>query len=254
MKKIISNKITLTIFGIILFFLLWWLISACIGNGNRIFPNPWDTIVYSANLLADSYIYLCIGYSFGRMLLGFLIAAILGIILGSFVGNIKKSKYVFNPTIVAIKAIPTAAVVYLFMVLIGASSAPIFIVGLITFPIVYEATVGGFSNIPEPVLNSLKLDSNNFIAKNVKVKLPLATPIIVVGLISSFALSFKIEIMSEVISGSTSYGLGCAIRTAQADNPANMLPVFGYSFIAIVFILIVSLILYVLKKMNSRRM
>ena len=251
MKKIISNKITLTILGIILFFFLWWLISVCVGNGNRIFPNPWDTIVYSANLLTSSYIYLCIGYSFMRMIIGFAVASVLGIILGAFVGNYKKTKYVFNPTMVALKAIPTAAVVYLFMVVIGAANAPIFIVMLITFPLVYEATVSGFTHIPDTVLNSLKLDQTSTIRNNVYVKFPMALPYIALGLVSSFALSFKIEIMAEVISGSTTYGIGSAIRIAQQDNPANMLPVFGYSLIAIVFILIISLILSLLKKKNS---
>lgn len=248
MKKFITNKYTLTFFGIILFFLLWWLISACVGSGNRIFPNPWDTIVYSVNLLKDSYIYLCLGYSLLRMVIGFVIAAILGIVIGAIVGNTGKVKHVFNPTIVALKAVPTAAVVYLFMVLMGAKDAPIAIVALITFPIIYEATVGGYSAIPITIQESVRLEGKGLINKNIRVMFPMAMPYIFVGLLSSFALSFKVEIMSEVISGTTSYGLGSAIRTAQANNPADMLPVFGYSLIAILIMLIISLVLDIIKR------
>ena len=58
---------------------------------------------------------------------------------------------------------------------------------------------------------------------------------------SSFALSIKIEIMAEALSGFTGYGLGVAIRYAQENNPGNMVPVFAYSFLAILVMLIISL-------------
>ena len=72
-----------------------------------------------------------------------------------------------------------------------------------------------------------------------KIKLPLAIPYIVLGIKSSFALAFKVEIMAEVITGSTSNGIGCAIVSAQRSDPTNMIPVFAYSIIAIVIMLLV---------------
>ena len=60
-----------------------------------------------------------------------------------------------------------------------------------------------------------------------------------VGVASSFALSLKIEIMAEVITGYTRMGLGSAILAAQRSDPTNMVPVFAYSLVAIVVMLIV---------------
>ena len=248
MKKFITNKITLTIFGIILFLMLWWMISALVGHGSRIFPDPWSTIAYTAELVIKPSTYYHLGWSFLRMLAGFLLGAVFGIIFGIFVGNYQKAKHVFEPTVIALKAVPTAALVYLFLVLIGAKNAPIFIVALITAPIIYEAVIGGYSNIDANILNSLKLDDRNRIYSNIVVKFPLATPYLLVGMVSSFALSLKIEIMAEVISGSTSYGIGNIIKAKQQEDPSDLVPIFAYALIAIIAILIITLLLSLLKK------
>ena len=176
-----------------------------------------------------------------------LISAVLAIILGVIVGNFVKLKYVFNPTMVALKAIPTAALVFLFLVLAGLKNAPIFIVVIIVFPIVYEATVAGYVGIDEYVLMSSKVDGARFFKGNAFIKFPLAFPTIALGLISSFALSFKIEIMAEVISGSSSYGLGSAIQNAYINSSNGMVPTFAYSLIAIILMLIVTGIMDIIK-------
>ena len=247
MKKVLTNKYFLTAIGIGLFFLIWLLLYFIGGQTRAIFPNPVETFQEMFVYLGDSYTYKCILGSLQRMLIGFSIAAVLAIILGVIVGNFVKLKYVFNPTMVALKAIPTAALVFLFLVLAGLKNAPIFIVVIIVFPIVYEATVAGYVGIDEYVLMSSKVDGARFFKGNAFIKFPLAFPTIALGLISSFALSFKIEIMAEVISGSSSYGLGSAIQNAYINSSNGMVPTFAYSLIAIILMLIVTGIMDIIK-------
>lgn len=198
--------------------------------------------------LGDTYTYKCILGSLKRMIYGFLIGAFAAIVLGIIVGNFIKLKYVFNPTMVALRAIPTAALVFLFLVLAGLKNAPIYIVIIIVFPIIYEATVAGYTNIDQYVLMSAKVDGAKLLRSNIFVKFPLAFSTISLGLISSFALSFKIEIMAEVISGSSSYGLGRAIQIAYLNSTNGMVPTFAYSLIAIIIMLLVTLLLDIIKK------
>lgn len=246
--KLLKNKYLLTIIGVILFFLIWIIIYFIAGSNRAIFPNPFETIEEAAIYLGDPFTYKCILGSFSRMLIGFGVGAIFGIILGIIVGNFTNMKYVFNPTLIAIKAIPTAALTFLFLVLAGLKNAPIYIVVIIVFPIVYEATAAGYSSIDKYVLMSSRIDGASRIRSNVFVKFPLALPTIGLGLISSFALSFKIEIMAEVISGSSSYGIGRAIQNAYLNSSNGMVPTFAYSLIAIIIMLLVTLLLDTLKK------
>ena len=247
MKKILTNKYFLTAIGIGLFFLIWLLLYFIGGQTRAIFPNPVETFQQMFVYLGDVYTYKCILGSLERMLIGFSIGAVTAILLGIIVGNYTKLKYVFNPTMVAIKAIPTAALVFLFLVLAGLKNAPIYIVVIIVFPIVYEATVAGYVGIDEYVLMSSKVDGANFFKSNVAIKFPLAFRTIALGLISSFALSLKIEIMAEVISGSSSFGLGSAIQNAYINSSTGMVPTFAYSLIAILIMLLFTGLMDIIK-------
>ena len=219
------------------------------GQSIYTFPDPGSVIVKSIELFGKEYLYKCIWGSLYRMLIGFSISSILAICLGMLVGNFTKLKHVFNPTMIALRSVPTAALVFLILRLVGFKNASIYIVMIIVFPMVYEATVSGYQNIDPSISMALKVDSNNSIYNNFKVKLPLSMPYIAVGLVSSFALSFKIEIMAEVLtSSSNSYGLGSAISIAFANQSDGLISTFAYSFIAIVIMMLVSLIIYIIKK------
>lgn len=248
MRKFFTNKYFLTICGLALFFVIWLIIYFAAGQKQSIFPSPSDTFAQMFEYLGDGYIYRCIWGSFYRMVIGFAIGAIAAIALGVIVGNYLKAKYVFNPTMIALKAVPTAALVFLFLHLAGLKYAPIYIVTLIVFPIVYEATVAGYSSLDKYVLMSSKVDGARSFNANLRIKFPLAFPTISLGLISSFALSFKIEIMAEVISGSSEEGLGRAISNAYINSTNGMVPTFAYSLIAIIVMLLVTLLLDLLKK------
>ena len=247
MKRII-NKYTLTILGIGLFFLIWYLIFILAGSNIDIFPDPISTIKEAFSYFGRPYIYKCIWGSFYRMLIGFSAASVLGIAVGMVVGNFIKIKYVFNPTIIALRSIPTAALVFLLLVLVGFKNASMYIVMVIVFPMVYEATVSGYQNIDKYVLDAMRVDSGNGFVNNFKIKLPLSFPYIAVGLTTSFALSFKIEIMAEVItSSSKTYGLGRAIAVAFANQSNGLVSTFAYAFIAILVMMIVSLLIWIIK-------
>ena len=197
MKKYIINRYTLTILGVGLLFLLWYLIFILAGSSIYVFPDPGSVIKKSFELFGTAYLYKCIWGSLYRMLIGFAVSSVLAIIVGMIVGNFYKLKHVFNPTMI----------VFLLLRLAGFDNASIYVVGVIVFPMVYEATVSGYQNLDKDVLMAMRVDGGNSLKSNFKVKLPLSMPYIAVGLTSSFALSFKIEIMAETLtSSSRSYG------------------------------------------------
>lgn len=242
MKRFISNKYVLTILGCILFIAIWLMISLIIDERTMIFPDPLTTFIEAGKLLTTSYLYKCIGWTMLRMVIGFSISFITAMIFGILAGHFKWLRTVLKPTIIALKSIPTAALVFLFLVISGARYAPIYIVILISFPILYESISSGISNVPQEMIEASRVDGATFFGIAFKVRLPLAIPYILVGLASSFALSFKIEIMAEIITGDTRNGLGSAISAAQKNDPTNMVPIFAYSLIAIVFILLITII------------
>lgn len=221
-----------------MFFALWQILSMIIGEDTFIFPSPIKTITRAIQMLGSSYIYKCIGQTMFRMVGGFAIAFVLAFALGVIAGNNEKIEEIIKPSMTILRSLPTATIVYLFLVIVGARLTPLFIVVLVSFPIIYESVLGGIKSTPEQLLEACRIDGATRAKENVSVRIPLAMPYIMVGIASSFALSLKIEIMAEVITGYTRLGLGSAILAAQRSDPTNMVPVFAYSFVAIVIMLL----------------
>ncbi len=252
MKKFFTNKKVLTVLGILLFFALWEIISLIVKETTMVFPDPISTFKETFKMLGQAYTYKCIGWSILRTLEGFGLAIVLALLIGIFAGAHKSLQLLLHPTMTALKAIPTAAMVFLFLVIAGGKNAPIFIVLLISFPILYEAVIGGINNNDLAMLDALDLEAGKkSLSSILHVRLPMATPYIVVGIVSSFALSFKIEIMAEIIAGSNKPGLGSAIKYASVNDPSNMVPIFAYSLLAIILILLVSLLTSLVKKRTT---
>lgn len=250
MKKVLSfltNNTTFYIYGIFFVFVIWYLISISQGYGNLVFPNPIETFAKTGELLSKTYIYKCIGMTLLRTLIGFAIAFISAMVLGVISGSFKKFQVFLKPLVIVMKSAPTAAFVFLFLILSGSKYAPIYIVTLLAFPILYESVVAGLNAITDEINDALKVDSGKFFTSLFKVKIPLSFRFIAVGLASSFALSFKTSIMAEIIAGDTDYGLGCAINAYRNYEPANLTPIFAITLIAIVIILLVDLVSVLIK-------
>ena len=248
MKKFISNNITLYTLGIVLVFVVWFLISFSQGQGNLIFPDPLRVFKTLFEMLGSAKTYQRIGWTMLRTLEGFGLALAGALLLGILGGMVKQIQVVLRPTMIVFKSAPTAAFVFLFFVLFGGKEAPIFVVSLLALPILYESIVAGFNNIPKEIEDSLKVDSGKNIRGLFKVKMPIAMPFFMVGLASSFALSLKTEIMAEIITGSTNAGLGTAIHAYRIIDAGDLTPIFAIALIAIIIILIVDLAGFFVKK------
>lgn len=247
MKRFITNKYFLYLVGLILFLLIWELLSLIIDDQTLIFPGPFVTFIYSFSLFGSSYLYGSILETLIRMFIGFGISFLLAFIIGLIAGNYDNFYNLIKPAITILKAVPTACLVFLFLVLTGTKNAPIFIVILISFPILFEAIYSGFKNIDPNIINATRIDGATFLNRQFRIKLPLALPYIMVGIASSFSLSFKIEIMSEILTGNTTDGLGAIISYYQKLDPSNLVPIFAYGLIAVIIILIFDLINIVVK-------
>ena len=253
MKKFISNKFVLFALGTIFVILLWFLGSLLFDKNGAIFPSPILTMEKFGDILVDPYTYKCLGFTFLRMLAGFGLSFALALIFGVLAGNNINVYQFFKPLMVVIKSVPTVALVFLFLVLITPKDAPIFVVFVICFPILYEGVVGGIRNVSKDLVEASKVDGANYVKSTWYIKLPLAIPYIIVSIVSSFALSFKIEIMAEVITGYTRNGLGSVIHYTQVEDPTNMAGIFAYSLLAIIIMLLVSLLEEIVKHLLKKR-
>ena len=252
MKRFISNKFTLFFLGIIFAIMLWAFASLLFDRNGTIFPSPLLTFERFGKVLVESYTYQCLGYTFLRMLIGFAISFIIALFVGVLAGNHQSIYQFLKPLMTVIKSVPTVALVFIFIVLVAPKDAPILVVCVVCFPILYEGVVGGIKSVDKQLIQASQVDGASYIRRIIYIKLPLSIPYIIVSMVSSFALSFKIEIMAEVITGYTRNGLGSVIHFVQVDDPTNMSMVFAYSLLAIILMLLVTLFEEVIKQLVKK--
>ena len=251
MRKFISNKYTLFSLGIIFVIGLWFIISAFFDVNGAIFPSPILTMQRFANIIVQGQTYVSLGFTFLRMIIGFAISFVLALVFGMIAGNWPNMYHFFKPLMTVLKSIPTVAFVFVFVVMSNAREAPIYVVLLICFPILYEAVVGGFKSVEKDIIEASKVDGASSVKSAFRIRLPLAIPYIIVGIVSSFALSFKIAIMAEAMAGSTKNGLGSSIYYAYTQ--VEMADVFAYSLLVIILMLIVTLLEDVVKQIAKKK-
>ena len=247
MTKFFTNKKVLFGLGTLFILLLWFIISLLFDKNSMIFPSPISASEAMIGLLGKAVTYQYLGLTLLRMLIGFLIAFFFALVFGIFAGH-NPSFYIFlKPLMNVLKSVPTVAFVYLFIIIFQPRHAPVYVVILVSLPILFESVVTGIKKTDPDVLDAARVDGASKIDEIFKIRLPLATSYILVGISSSLAMSFKVEIMAEVLTGMTKGGIGAAISAFQGSE-TNLNNVFGYTLIVIIIVLLFTSVSEYLKK------
>ena len=215
--------------------------SALIDLNNMIFPSPYNTFKLMFELLGKKATYRYLGFSILRLVIGFSISFALAFLLGIIVNNSDVLYNFFTPIITFLKAAPTATFVFLFLVLFGGRNAPAFVVVVMCFPILYESVVSALRSTSKSMIDAAQIDGASKFKTLFKVQIPLGMPFISLGLLSTFGMAFKVEIMAEIITGITKGGIGTMIKISNLLDGTDLTAMFAYSLMAIILVLVVSI-------------
>jgi len=214
--------------SVVLFFAAWWGVSLLNAHVFKVFnpvllPDPWVVLRAGIAMAATGELFQHIGASLARVVQGFLIAAVAGVLVGMAVGRSRVLEHLVDPSIEMLRPIPPLAFLPL-MVLwfgIGEASKVAFIAYAAFFPI-FTTTLEGIKYVdPLLVRAAASLGAGD---RRVfwHVILPAATPSIITGLRLGFGLSFFVIVAAEFIAADR--GLGFLINDARTFFlVANML-------------------------------
>ena len=264
-KRAHTLTITGIAVGLFLIVLAWYLAShLLISKGNHILPYPHLALYRALKLLfwdGAAYTWTSIGYTIGRVLLGFASAFVLGGVFGVLAGLFKLIDGLFRPGSLLMKAVPTVAVV---IVMMGALTAPktwfllnyvpSFLTFIVAFPIIFDACRAGIANEDQSIRDSLSLDCGRTSLKGtIRVLIPDAWPYISLSLAQSLGLSFKTAIMAEVLVSSSSlrHGIGAMISLARINGETEN--IIAYALIALSIALLVDIPFFALKSALARK-
>jgi NitT/TauT family transport system permease protein len=210
-----------------------------------ILPSPLEVGKAIVKLLSDPRTWQHTLITLYEIVAGFIIAVIIGIVFGAFLGKIRWLEQTLNPLIVGLQVMPKVALIPLFIVWFGFG---------VTSKIVLAAVISFFPIMTNTILGIKSVETGHrdvMLALNASrwqtfrdVELPSALPFILTGMEVGIVLATIGAIVGEYLGGSQGLGY-LAVATLNAFDVQAM---FGVIFI----LTALGLILYFLVVMMRR--
>lgn len=207
--------------GIIIFFLLWYLASWWVNYQLGVeFPTPVITVIRLLNLLGGEQIYSHSIYthitaSLIRWGAGYLLAVIIGIGLGSFLGFSRTAHEIFMPVMYIFQLIPGLAWIPIALLLFGiGNTATIFMIFMTALVPVVINTSGGIRDVPPIYIHTARNMGASFTEIFFRVMFPASVLSMINGLRIGLAGGWRVLIAAEMIVG-VGTGIGYSIEMSR---------------------------------------
>jgi ABC-type nitrate/sulfonate/bicarbonate transport system permease component len=192
-----------------------WEIAGRAGLLSR-FIFPWPSLLVSAfwNQLLTRDLILDVAWSLARVGGGFLLAAVLGTLLGFAIGLNRSLSKLFDPLFNFLRPIPPVAWIPLAIVWFGLGNGPAFFLTFVAafFPIVLSSAAG-VAGIAKPHFQVAEcLQASRWLVFK-RVVLPGSLPHVLAGYRIAFGVSWMAVVAAEMIAAKS--GLGHLIQVSQ---------------------------------------
>ena len=177
------------------------------------FPTPWAIFKLTVELFRTGELTAHLGATLSRMIGGFLLGGVIGVLIGLPMGWSAPIRRFLDPFVASVHAIPKISLLPLIMIVIGIGEAPkLVIIGLASFfPMVINSLAGvqQISPLYCEVARNYGAGSWGILRK---VILPGSLPMIFAGIRLAFNSALVLTIAVELVTADT--GLGALIWTA----------------------------------------
>lgn len=185
--------------------------------------SPIQVLKDFVEFIATGKIFMHIGASLSRLLIGFIIGSLVGISLGLVIGTSKRFEKLFHPTFLFLAPIPPIAWIPLLIIACGiGEGSKVALIALGAFFITYFHTIHGIRATDQKLVDLATVYRKDNWQLVKKILLPSALPSIFTGLRLALSLSWILLIAAEVIA--SSQGLGWLIWDARNfSRPDDMI-------------------------------
>lgn len=240
MWKVCTERIA----AIIVAILLWQLLAMKLDQ-KLLLATPVDVAKTLGVLVKSQEFYSAIAYSMGRILLGLLIGAAVGMACALLAGRWHFMEVLFWPYFSAMKATPVASVVILCLVWLSSRRLSVFIVFLLVTPVIYTNILAGIKNLNLKMKDMARVFGINGLRRLLYVYLPELKTYIIAAFTLATGMAFKAGIAAEVI-GTPGGSVGKMLYNAKVYLETPEL--FAWTLVIIVLSVVVEQVILGLVK------
>ena len=183
----------------VLFWLAVWQAAAMALGQDILLVSPVKVICRLGILVLMADFWSSIVFSLGRITCGFLLAAILGILLAAASSRARWFYELLAPFMLAVKSIPVASFIILALIWFSSRNLSVLISFLMVLPIIYTNVLDGILHADPGLLEMAQVFSLSPIRRIRYVYLPQVLPFFQSGCRVALGISWKSGIAAEVI-------------------------------------------------------
>ena len=200
MKRISDKykKVLYTLFAAVFWIGVWQAVSM-IYDMDFVLPSPARTLEVFFEKVSEYTFWSAVGFSVTRIMTGFLLSAILGIVLSLLSIRVKLTGVLFDPFCSVVRAVPVASFIILVLVMFSSEYVSVIISLLMGFPVIYSTLRRGIEATPRELIEAADVFSLGFFGRLKYIYIPHLVPYISSALSVACGLCFKSGIAAEVI-------------------------------------------------------
>ena len=204
---------TKKIFAVLFWITVWQAVYMIIGK-EVLFPSPADTVKALAVLITQPEFYKTVLFTFIRIVSGFILGTVTGIVLGIFTVSFEVIGDILKPLISIVRAAPVASFIILALAWIKTGMVPVFISFLIVVPVMWSNISEGISSTDIKLLEMAEVYDFTLLQKITKIYIPSVRPYFRSAVITGAGLAFKSGVAAEVIA-SPAFSVGQRLYDAK---------------------------------------
>jgi len=205
--------------SVALIVLVWWIATSGLGSEDRwispvILPSPGEVLRSFPSLLNERALIQSIAATLRRVLVGFGLAALVGVPLGIIAGSWRVVESAGAPLALFGRNLPVAALIPLTILWFGIDETQkVMFIFIACVPFVYGDTVSAIASVPDRYIETAQTLGASSWQIVRKVLVALALPDIYTSLRHLFGLAFGYIMLAELINAQ--HGLGYLLMASQ---------------------------------------
>jgi len=210
---------------------VWWAVVR--ATASVIFPTPWQVVTGTLELVEDGTLWMHIGASLFRVGTGFLLAVVLAVPLGLWMGWVRGAFVTLNPIFQILRPISPIAWIPIAILWFGVGNAsPIYLIFISSlFPMIVQTTAG-VHTIERRYLRAAENFGVSRTTLFTRVVVPAVLPQIIVGMRIGLGVAWLVVVAAEMIALRS--GLGYLIIDSRNAGNRYDLVIAGMILIGVI--------------------
>ena len=170
-------------------------------------PSPLDVVNAGVDLYNRGLLMLHVAISTQRVLIGFVVGSLFGLVVASFVGLSQVGRYLISPTLGGVRSIPSLAWVPLLILYLGINEdSKVVLISIGAFFPVYTVVSNALRHVDPHLLEAGRAYGYTGVRLLALVQLPAIVPAVVSGLRLALSQSWLFLVAAELLGAAMGLG------------------------------------------------